>query len=130
MAAMDAEHARDRLEEERERLGGLRAGLDVDDMRSESEQTVLEESTQSQHQADIGTETFDRERDLSMLESIEAELLDVEHALRRIDDGSYGTCEACGRPIGDARLEAVPAARFCLDDQHLAESESGRSRAE
>ena len=127
---MDAQHARDLLEGEKARLEGIRAGFDTDELRSESEQSNLNESTQAQHQADIGTETFNRERDLSVLESIEAELLDVEHALHRIDDGTYGSCEACGRPIGDARLEALPAARFCLDDQHLAENESGRSRVE
>ena len=52
------------------------------------------------------------------------------HALKRIDEGSYGTCEACGKAIGDDRLEALPAARFCLDDQHLAESEFGRTQSE
>jgi RNA polymerase-binding transcription factor DksA len=78
-------------------------------------------SSVDQHQADIGTETFNRERDLSILESLEAELSDVEHAMRRLDEGTYGTCEACGRPIGDARLEAMPATRFCVEDQAAAE---------
>ena len=127
---MDPQHARDLLREEKVRLEGIRASFDDDELRSESEQSNLNESTQAQHQADIGTETFNRERDLSVLESIEAELTDVEHAIRRIDEGSYGTCEACGRTISDDRLEALPAARFCLNDQHLAESESGRSRVE
>jgi RNA polymerase-binding transcription factor DksA len=130
MTGMDPEDARARLEEERRRLESIRTGIDDDDVRTESEQDTLSESTQTQHPADIGTETFNRERDLSVLESVEAELSDVEHALRRIDEGTYGRCEACGRPIGDDRLEAVPAARFCLDDQHLAERESGRSPAE
>jgi RNA polymerase-binding transcription factor DksA len=79
------------------------------------------------HQADLGTETFNRERDLSILENLEAELVDVEHALARLDEGTYGLCEACGRPIGDARLEALPAARFCMDDQALAEREARTS---
>ena len=126
---MDPQYARDRLQEEKSRLEGIRAGFDDDELRSESEQDHVNESTQAQHQADIGTETFNRERDLSVLESIEAELSDVEHALRRIDDGTYGTCEACGRPIGDDRLEALPAARFCLADQSAAEQEIGRSQA-
>ena len=42
------------------------------------------------------------------------QLDDVEHALARLDEGTYGTCEMCGQPIGDARLEAMPAARFCI----------------
>ena len=93
-------------------------------------QEVLNESTQAQHQADIGSETFTREVDLSVLGSVEAELADVEHALKRIDGGNYGICEACGKPIGDDRLEALPAARFCLNDQHLAESEYGRPQTQ
>lgn len=116
---------RQRLEEERTRLGELRDGYVADGLTSESEEDSLAElSSVDQHQADTGTETFNRERDLSILERVEAELADVEHALRRLDDGSYGTCEACGKPIRDARLEAVPAARFCLEDQALAEREA------
>lgn len=122
---MDDEMVRQRLEEERTRLGELRDGYVADGLTSESEEDSLAElSSVDQHQADTGTETFNRERDLSILERVEAELADVEHALRRLDDGSYGTCEACGKPIRDARLEAVPAARFCLEDQALAEREA------
>ena len=54
---------------------------------------------------------------------------DVEHALKRLDDGTYGTCEACGKPIDGGRLEAMPAARFCLDDQSTAEREIRSSGA-
>jgi RNA polymerase-binding transcription factor DksA len=125
---MDPQHARGRLDEERARLESIRTSMD--DGGTGSEQEELNESTQAQHQADIGTETFTREVDLSVLESVEAELADVEHALQRIDNGSYGVCEACGKPIGDDRLEALPAARFCLQDQHLAESEYGRPQAQ
>lgn len=77
---------------------------------------------------DLGTGTFERERDLSILEQVEAELADVEHALRRLDEGTYGTCEACGRPIDEARLEVRPEARFCPADEEVAEREA-RHRA-
>lgn len=120
---MDSDAARTRLEQERTRLEGLREGFD--DLNSESEEASLGElSSMDQHQADVGTETFNRERDLSILENVEAELADIEHAIHRLDDGSYGTCEACGKSIDDARLEAMPAARFCLDDQAVAEREA------
>lgn len=123
LAPMDADQARDRLEQERERLSELRH--EYDGLREESEDDARHElSHYDQHQADTGTETFERERDLSVLEQIEGELADVEHALRRLDEGTYGTCEACGKPIPDERLEALPATRFCLDDQALAEQES------
>lgn len=51
--------------------------------------------------------------DLSILDDVETELADVEHALQRLEDGTYGTCERCGRPIDEVRLVALPAARFC-----------------
>jgi DnaK suppressor protein len=122
---MDADVARSRLNEERERLDALRNDFAADGLTAESEEASLGElSTLDQHQADVGTETFNRERDLSILENIEAELADVEHAIVRLDDGSYGTCEACGKPIDDARLEALPAARFCVEDQTHAEREA------
>jgi RNA polymerase-binding transcription factor DksA len=117
--------ARSRLEEERARLEGVRDGLADENLSEESEQESTSElSSADQHQADLGTETFEREKDLSILERIEAELADVEHALRRLDDGTYGTCEACGRPIDEQRLEALPATRLCRDDQERAEAEA------
>jgi len=125
---MDPQDARARLEEERDRLQSIKTS--IDEGESDFVQEVLNESTQAQHQADIGSETFTREVDLSVLGSVEAELADVEHALKRIDGGNYGICEACGKPIGDDRLEALPAARFCLNDQHLAESEYGRPQTQ
>ncbi|HEX2700992.1 MAG TPA: TraR/DksA C4-type zinc finger protein [Acidimicrobiales bacterium] len=121
---MEDDAARARLDEERARLASLRDDFVSDGLTSESEGESLGElSSVDQHQADVGTETFNRERDLSILERVQAELADVEHALQRLDDGTYGTCEACGRPIDDGRLEALPAARFCLDDQATAERE-------
>ncbi|MDP9069982.1 MAG: TraR/DksA C4-type zinc finger protein [Actinomycetota bacterium] len=122
---MDSEHVRPRLSEERARLEGLRDDFVAQGLTAESEEDSLAElSSVDQHQADVGTETFHREADLSILERVEAELADVEHALRRLDEGTYGLCEACGKPIGEARLEAQPAARFCLEDQALAEREA------
>jgi DnaK suppressor protein len=122
---MDVPHSRQRLDEERDRLEQLREGFEKDHLTDESEnESVSELSHQAQHQADLGSETFERERDFSLLEQIEAELSDVEHALRRIDEGTYGTCEACGKLIDDARLEVVPAARFCVADQAVAEREA------
>ncbi len=122
---MDSDAARELLEQERGRLTSVREGLDAENPSDETEnQSMSELSDVDQHQADVGTETFEREKDYSILERVEAELADVEHALHRLDDGTYGTCEACGRPIDEERLQAMPAARFCLDDQALAEREA------
>ena len=121
---MDDDVARQRLVDERDRLQGVRATFDDEHLTDESESdSVGEISSYDQHQADMGTETFEREKDLSILEQVEAELADVEFAIRRLDEGTYGTCEVCGRPIPEERLEALPAARLCLEHQAEAERE-------
>jgi RNA polymerase-binding transcription factor DksA len=120
---MDADVARDHLAAERDRLTEVKESLDNVSEESENE-SISELSDADQHQADTGTETFDRERDFSILEQVEAELADVERALQRLDEGSYGTCEACGEAIEEERLEALPAARFCLTHQAAAERQT------
>ena len=121
---MDTDLARQRLAEERERLDEVRSTFDAEGLTDQSENdSVGELSSYDQHQADLGTETFEREKDLSILEQVEAELADVEHALRRLDEGTYGTCEVCGKPIPEERLEAMPATRLCLEHQAEAERE-------
>jgi len=121
---MDTDLARQRLADERARLEGVKSTFDDEGLTEQSEtDSVGELSSYDQHQADMGTETFEREKDLSILEQVEAELADVEHAVRRLDDGTYGTCEVCARPIPDERLEAMPAARLCLEHQAQAERE-------
>jgi RNA polymerase-binding transcription factor DksA len=122
---MQPDDARDRLTEERERLQHVRSGFDAEHLHDESEdESTSELSHLAQHSADVATETFEREKDFSILEQVEAELADVDRALRRLDDGTYGTCEACGQSIGDDRLEAMPAARFCV--AHQSEAEANR----
>ena len=122
---MQPDDARDRLTEERERLQHIRTGFDAEHLHDQSEdESTSELSHLAQHSADVATETFEREKDFSILEQVEAELADVDRALRRLDDGSYGTCEACGQSIGDDRLEAMPAARFCV--AHQSEAEASR----
>lgn len=122
--AFDDATARRRLEEERNRLTTLRDGL-RDGLSDETENASLEELSDSdQHAADTGTETFNRERDLSALESVEAELDDVERAFERLAAGDYGVCTACGRRISDERLEALPATPYCIEDAQLAAAEA------
>lgn len=112
---MDTQTARRRLTEERERLAATLEGLQID---VEAQKESLQElSMVDQHHADIGTETFEREKDLSLLESVQAGIQDVDAALHRLDQGTYGTCEVCHEPISDDRLDAVPAARFCVEHQ-------------
>jgi len=114
--------ARKRLEEERTRLEGVRDGL----LREEADADVSAElSNVDQHPGDLGSETFEHEKNLSLLEQVTDELLQIQAAFQRLEQGTYGTCQACGRPIGTERLEALPATRFCVDDQAKAERALG-----
>lgn len=115
---MQESRARELLGQEVERVGRLAGATRANGLDGESESESLSElSDYDQHPADVGTETFEREKDLSILASLEHELVELEAALRRIDDGTYGCCEACQEPIADDRLEAQPAARFCTEHQ-------------
>jgi DnaK suppressor protein len=125
---VNVERARERLHQERDRLQRIRDGLTAEQGLDESERDALSElSLADQHPADLGTEMFEREKDLSIAERIDAELADVERALKRIDEGTYGMCEACGRRISKARLDARPESRFCVEDQARAERETRAS---
>jgi len=119
---MDPTTARARLDAERTRLEETRRAAQ-DLVGGTTQDAVQELASYDQHPADQGSETFERERDTSVLQRVEAQLAEIDAALRRIEDGSYGTCELCGKPVADGRLEAMPAARYCVDDQARAERE-------
>jgi DnaK suppressor protein len=121
---MDLTAASKRLESERTRLLALRSQAEIAGSEGTSQQESLSDlSSADQHPADQGTETFEREQSLSLLEQLDAQLADVDRAVKRIEAGDYGTCEACGAPIGVERLDARPAARYCLEDQTRLERE-------
>jgi RNA polymerase-binding protein DksA len=65
-------------------------------------------------QADAGSKTFEREHEMSLANNAREMLLQVRHALGRIDDKSYGVCEGCGKAIGKLRLQAFPRATLCM----------------
>jgi RNA polymerase-binding transcription factor DksA len=118
MTAIDQDEARTLLLEEQRRLQQIRNSLSQEPVDDNSEREALGElSFADQHPADVATETFEREKDVSILENIDEQLRDVESALKRLDDGAYGRCEICGKDIGDERLRARPEARYCVDDQ-------------
>lgn len=117
---MATDQARDRLLAERTRLTEVRdAASRLSASAAEAAQREL--SSADQHPAEQATETLERELDLGVLQRVESELAAVEAALSRIEDGTYGTCEICGSPIAEGRLEAMPAARYCVKDQAKAE---------
>jgi DnaK suppressor protein len=72
-------------------------------------------------QADTGTKTFEREQEISLANSILERVTQVERALERLDEGSYGWCERCGNPIPVERLAAFPSATLCVTCKQLEE---------
>lgn len=103
-----------RLEAERSWLVGLIGGLEREGLDRESKaDSIGEIAPSSQQEADVGSDTFERERDFSLLEDIQNELGEIEAALARLAQGSYGVCAGCYEPIDPDRLEAVPATRYC-----------------
>ncbi|TWP35176.1 TraR/DksA family transcriptional regulator [Leekyejoonella antrihumi] len=105
-------------------LGTVRDELEQDVTRLTSELTGIESDilglmTDSgdgagDDQADVGTKTFEREHEFTLAQNSRDLLLQSKHALERIEDGTYGTCENCGNPIGKMRLQAFPRATLCL----------------
>ena len=111
----DESATRERLVHERDRVGDLitelrSEGLDVEQAEQSGDLTHID-----QHAADQGSELFEREKDLAILEGLELDLAEIEAALQRLDEGTYGIDEVTGEPIDPARLEALPAARTNVD---------------
>lgn len=125
---VDPEQARNRLEEEKARVEGLINTI-KDELGDEGESGQLSElADYDQHPADTATETFEREKDVSILEQLEQELEEVQAALERIDNGTYGIDEVTGKPIAPERLEAFPTARTNVDTQSPRETDSRLQR--
>jgi len=71
--------------------------------------------------ADAGTATFEREKDLSLVNNLRDLLDKIDKAMAKIDEGTYGLCDRCGKPIEKARLKALPYANLCLKDKQAEE---------
>ncbi|MBE0537903.1 MAG: TraR/DksA C4-type zinc finger protein [Phycisphaerae bacterium] len=73
------------------------------------------------HMADLGTDNFEQEFSLGLMDSERKILLEIVAALRRMNDGTFGICEGTGKPISKARLNANPWARYCIDYARMVE---------
>jgi DnaK suppressor protein len=105
------------LAEVRQELEAEAAGLRQDISSAESEiaarlgDAVGDAGDDS---ADAGAKTFEREHELALTQNARELLAQTQRVLSKIDDGSYGVCESCGKPIGKARLQAFPRATLCV----------------
>ena len=107
---------RDSLQEHRERLLATIERHDIGGSSLTEETGELSGSTSDNHLADSASETYERELEEGLEEDAQAQLREVEDALARIEDGTYGSCSACGKEIPKERLEAVPWTTLCIDD--------------
>lgn len=69
--------------------------------------------------ADAGFAIVEREQAVTVAANAKALIRQIDDALARMEEGTYGICDACGEPIANARLEAIPYATFCVDDQEI-----------
>jgi len=102
------------------------AGVAQDTLRSRAEGS--EASAFGMHQADAGSDAYDRDFALSLLSQEQDALYEIDQALKRIELGTYGICEMSGKPIPHTRLEAIPFARFTVECQSQLEKQSKQSR--
>lgn len=108
-----------RLRERAEEIARRRANMaNADDGRRDAELADYD-----QHPADQGTETFEQEMDATTDLLLADEARNVELAQQRLAEGAYGTCVDCGKEIPEARLEAMPEAIRCIDDQNRYEAQ-------
>jgi DnaK suppressor protein len=110
----DESAARHRLEADRDRVQGLIEGLQGEGLDEEAADQVGDLAHVT-NPADQGSETFEREKDVAILEQLERDLAEIEAALQRLDEGTYGIDEVTGDPIAPERLEAYPVARTNID---------------
>ena len=124
--SIDIEHFRTRLQDERRRVLEAIENLERENPGSLSDETGELNPGFDQHPGDVATELFDRELEYTLRDGEQATLARIDRALGRIDAGTYGTCERCGKDIPVERLEARPWAELDIDCQREVERAVGR----
>jgi RNA polymerase-binding transcription factor DksA len=117
---------KDKLLQLRDAMVDSMAGVAKDNLRSRAEGS--EASAFGMHQADAGSDAYDRDFALSLLSQEQDALYEIDQALKRIELGTYGICEMSGKSISHARLEAIPFARFTVECQSQLEKQNKASR--
>jgi len=114
--SIDTEHFRTLLLEERERVQKAIANLRDEHPGSLDDEVEEVAPTSDNHLGETATATLNREIDYTLGENSSQVLAEIDRALTRIDEGTYGTCKACGREIPVERLEIHPWASLCVED--------------
>jgi RNA polymerase-binding protein DksA len=111
----ETDELRDRLQQERTELEVQLATIE-DTSFAVTQSDLSGDVGLDDESADAGTATFEREKDLSIEQNVRDLLQKIDRALKRIDEGSYGICERCGKPIEKARIKALPYVDLCIKD--------------
>jgi RNA polymerase-binding protein DksA len=104
-----------RLEEERVQLDTQLTTIETDSFASTQSESAGDVGLDDEP-ADAGTATFEREKDLSIENNVRDLLHKIDRALKRMDEGTYGICDVCGKPIEKARVKALPYVDLCIKD--------------
>ncbi len=119
--AVNVEKYKKRILDEKARLEGDRGRLNDHNGESPMERQGDLVDFDMNHPADSGTELFEREKDIALDANIDSMLATIHRALAKIDEGTFGVCDRCGKPIPEARLEAIPYAIYTVDCQAIVE---------
>ena len=117
---VDIGRFRERMLEERQRVLDAIENIHTENPGSLGDETD-EPTYADNHLGDVATATFDREMASTLEENSTNVLADIDAALARIENGTYGVCERCGKAIGEERLEALPWATLCIEDKRIEE---------
>jgi RNA polymerase-binding protein DksA len=110
------------LLKEREKIMGEMKYLTKDALKKSQKDISGDLSGYSYHMADVATDNYDREFSLGLASNEQKQVYKIDDALKRLEDGSYGTCLECGRSISKRRLKIIPQAYFCIKCQGLFDS--------
>ena len=121
MTSIDTEQFRAALLDERQRVEHALATLRAEHPGSLDDEVEAVAATNDNHPAETATATLGREIDYTLGDNAEQVISEIDGALKRIDDGTYGTCTNCADEIPQARLEANPWASLCIDCKRKAE---------
>ena len=124
----DLKHFEQRLLTERAKIMREMGHLEATVLKVNPRDSAGDLSGYSFHMADAGTDSMEREKAFDVASKEGRLLMEIDDALRRLYGGSYGLCEASGKPISRARLEALPWARLSLDEQEKLEKEQRAGR--
>jgi RNA polymerase-binding transcription factor len=111
----EVDDLRTRLTEERTELATQLSTIE-EDAFSTTQSELSGDVGLDDESADAGSATFEREKDLSIEQNVRDLLDKIDRALKRMDDGVYGICEVCGKPIEKARIKALPYVDLCIKD--------------